>query len=126
MDNGKTMLIMLLEDDVIPVYTNTTLWYHLAINTVPLFSNDLANFDCSKRGLYLTTGSSDNKSLCRIFSKETLHAQIRCLRSIPDPIDITISYCQEQLNIVQKRFLVFVHSGMPSLIGHPASFDFQT
>jgi hypothetical protein len=116
--NGKTMLVMLLEDDVLSVYTNKTLWYHLAVNTIPLFSNDLANFDCSKRGFFLSTGSDGNKSLCRIFSKETLKEQINCLRSIPDPIDITIDYCQKQLNIVQKRFLAFVHSGMPSLIGH--------
>ncbi|GAA5795231.1 hypothetical protein HPULCUR_000586 [Helicostylum pulchrum] len=117
-DNGQTMLVMLLEDDVIPVYTNKTLWYHLAINTIPLFSNDLANFDCSKRGFLLSTSFSDNKSLCRIFSKETLVSQVRCLRSIPDPIDIAIGYCQEQLGITQKRFLAFVHSGMPSIIGH--------
>ncbi|KAI8075705.1 hypothetical protein BDF21DRAFT_423507, partial [Thamnidium elegans] len=112
------MLVMLLEDDVIPVYTNKTLWYHLAINTIPLFSNDLANFDCSKRGFLLSTSFSDNKSLCRIFSKETLVSQVSCLRSIPDPIDIAIGYCQEQLSITQKRFLAFVHSDMPSLIGH--------
>lgn len=119
MKNGKTMLVMLLEDDVVPVYTNKTLWYHLANNTVPLFSNDLANFDCSKRGLFLKTGSNGNKSLCRISSKETLMEQVQCLRSIPDAIDVSINYCQEKLDIVQKRFLVFVHSGMPSLIGHP-------
>jgi hypothetical protein len=118
MEHGKTMLVMLLEDDVVSVYTNKTLWYHLAINTIPLFSNDLANFDCSKRGLYLTTTSDGNKSLCRMFSKETLAAQIKCLRSIPDPIDITIDYCQKQLDITQKRFLTFVHSGMPSVIQH--------
>ncbi|GAN08632.1 hypothetical protein MAM1_0215d08147 [Mucor ambiguus] len=118
MKHSKTMLVMLLEDDVIPVYTNKTLWYHIAINTVPLFSNDLANFDCSKRGLFLTTTSDGNKSLCRMFSKETLAEQIKCLRSITDPIDITIHYCQEQLNITQKRFLAFVHSGMPSVIQH--------
>lgn len=118
MEHGKTMLVMLLEDDVVSLYTNRTLWYHLAINTVPLFSNDLANFDCSKRGLYLTTTSDGNKSLCRMFSKETLAAQIKCLRSIPDPIDITIDYCQQQLDITQKRFLAFVHSGMPSVIQH--------
>ncbi|KAL7310479.1 hypothetical protein PS15m_009975 [Mucor circinelloides] len=118
MKHSKTMLVMLLEDDVIPVYTNKTLWYHLAINTVPLFSNDLANFDCSKRGLFLTTTSDGNKSLCRMFSKENLAEQIKCLRSIPDPIDITIHHCQEQLNITQKRFLAFVHSGMPSVIQH--------
>lgn len=119
MKNGKTMLVMLLEDDVVPVYTNKTLWYHLANNTVPLFSNDLANFDCSKRGLFWKTGSNGNKSLCRISSKETLMEQVQCLRSIPDAIDVSINYCQEKLDIVQKRFLVFVHSGMPSLIGHP-------
>lgn len=45
--------------------------------------------------------------------------QVQCLRSIPDAIDVSINYCQEKLDIVQKRFLVFVHSGMPSLIGHP-------
>ncbi|KAG1086407.1 hypothetical protein G6F42_021003 [Rhizopus arrhizus] len=118
MKHSKTMLVMLLEDDVIPVYTNKTLWYHLAINTVPLFSNDLANFDCSKRGLFLTTTSDGNKSLCRMFSKENLAEQIECLRSIPDPIDVTIHHCQEQLNITQKRFLAFVHSGMPSVIQH--------
>lgn len=118
MEHSKTMLVMLLEDDVVSVYTNKTLWYHLAMNTVPLFSNDLANFDCSKRGLYLTTTSDGNKSLCRMFSKETLAAQIKCLRSIPDPIDITIDYCQQQLDITQKRFLAFVHSGMPSVIQH--------
>lgn len=117
-DHGKTMLVMLLEDDVVSVYTNKTLWYHLAINTIPLFANDLANFDCSKRGFLLKTGSDGNKSLCRIFSKETLKSQIECMRSITDPIDVTINYCQEKLNITQKRFLAFVHSGMPSLIGH--------
>ncbi|CAO3621662.1 unnamed protein product [Mucor hiemalis] len=117
-NHGKTMLVMLLEDDVVSVYSNKTLWYHLAINTIPLFSNDLSNFDCSKRGFWLKTGSNGNKSLCRIFSKETLKSQIECLRSIPDPIDVTINYCQEKLDIVQKRFLAFVHSGMPSLIGH--------
>lgn len=108
-ENGKTMMVMLLEDDVIPVYTNKTLWYHLAINTIPLFSNDLANYDCSKRGFLTTTGFSDNKSLCRIFSKENLRPQINCLRSIPDAIDISIGYCQQQLDIDQKRFLAFVH-----------------
>lgn len=117
-EHGKTMLVMLLEDDVVSVYTNKTLWYHLAINTIPLFANDLANFDCSKRGFLLKTGSDGNKSLCRIFSKETLKSQIQCMRSIPDPIDVTINYCQEKLDITQKRFLAFVHSGMPSLIGH--------
>lgn len=117
--HGNTMLVMLLEDDVVPVYTNKTLWYHIAINTVPLFSNDLANFDCSKRGIFLTTTSTGNKSLCRIFSKETLAAQIKCLRSVPLPIDISIRKCQEDLDIIQKRFLVFVHSGMPSVIQHP-------
>ncbi|CAO3639699.1 unnamed protein product [Cunninghamella echinulata] len=104
LENGNTMLIMILENDVIPVYTKRTFYYHFAFQTLSLFSNDLQNFDCSKRGYIFKTGSSGNKSLCRIFSKENLREQIDCIKSLNEPIDIMIHYCQVKLNIEQRKF----------------------
>jgi hypothetical protein len=112
------MLVMVLEDDVVPIYSISTTIRHLVINTMAFFSNDLDNFDCSKRGFLLRTGSDGNKSLCRIYSKETLKKQIECFEELPDAIDIMINYCQEKLDIPQKRFLLFNHIGFRSLLGH--------
>jgi hypothetical protein len=112
------MLIIMLEDDVVPLYTGKALMYHLMINTLSLFSNDLDNFDCAKRGFLLPTGSNGNKSLCRIFSKETLSKQLQCLKSKEGPIDVLIDVCQQELGIVQKRFLLVNHSGLKSTLGH--------
>uniref|UniRef100_A0AAT9H820 Glycosyltransferase n=1 Tax=Rhizopus microsporus phasma-like virus 1 TaxID=3156537 RepID=A0AAT9H820_9VIRU len=118
LEKQEHMLIIMLEDDVVPIYTGRALYYQLLLNTLSLFSNDLDNFDCSKRGFLLPTGSNGNKSLCRIFSKETLKEQIQCFREEEGPIDIVIDKCQQKLGITQKRFLIVNHSGLRSTLNH--------
>lgn len=112
------MLCMILEDDITFLHRNASTWRNIAINTVSLFANEECFYDCSSRGLWLKTGITGNKSLCRIFTKERLPDFIPCLMQKDDPIDIGIARCQEAIGICQKRFLLVQHTGMSSTLGH--------
>lgn len=123
---GDKMLCMILEDDVLFLHKNETTWNNIALNTLSLFAKEDTFWDCSSRGFWLATGSSGNKSLCRIFSTERLPGFIKCvegyLKSIPDSeekgIYVLIDRCQTELGITQKRFLLVNHSGHKSLLEH--------
>jgi hypothetical protein len=124
--NGNKFLCMILEDDILFLHKNETTWNNVVLNTMSLFSGDETFWDCSKRGLWLSTASNGGKTLCRIFSNDLLPPFTDCiagyLHSLPDneekEIDVLIDRCQNDLKIAQKQFLLVNHSGKKSLLGH--------
>jgi hypothetical protein len=122
---GDKMLCMILEDDVLFINNNETIWNNIALNTLAMFANENTFWDCSTRRLWFGRGSGGDKTLCRIYSTERLPTFIQCLegylRSTLDAqetgIDVLINKCQVDLGINQKRFLLVNHSGQKSLLG---------
>lgn len=124
--NGNKFLCMILEDDTLFLHKNETVWNNVVLNTMSLFSGHEAFWDCSKRGLWLSTASNEGKTLCRIFSNDLLPPFTDCiagyLDSLPDNeekgIDTLIERCQNDLQITQKQFLLVKDSEKKSLLGH--------
>lgn len=117
---GQKMKCLILEDDVVFLHTAERTRELLVKNTLTLFNTERDAFDCTKRGLgWFRSTHTGNGSQCRIYSKTTVPCITGCLRDTmaKAQLDTGLGACQATCGLLQKRFLLVVHSGLGSTMG---------
>lgn len=115
---GNKMKCLILEDDVVLLHDLDTTRRVLVENTLTLFNHEESAWDCTKRGLgWLSSGHTGMGSQCRIYSMLNARCMSECLTDSSLPrLDSGLKQCQITCGLIQKRFLLAVHSGLQPTI----------
>ncbi|KAI9721831.1 MAG: hypothetical protein M1812_002167 [Candelaria pacifica] len=116
--HGVKMLCLILEDDAVFLHTPSRTREVLVQNTITYHFNEDSAYDCGKRGNgWFPSSQTGLGSLCRIYSKDKAGCMAGCLVEPKHPLshaDLELMRCQMKCQLVQKRFLLVQHTGLPS------------